>query len=102
MEEKLINDYTSGMGIYDVCAKYHIGKLKVKKILITNGIEIRKKGGKRKNKKYIVDDYKIEKYKIINGFEYIAKSKDGKYETKDYMNNAGYLTSYIKFNKRMI
>ena len=55
MEEKLINDYTSGMGIYDVCAKYHIGKLKVKKILITNGIEIRKKGGKCKNKKYIID-----------------------------------------------
>ena len=54
MEEKLINDYTSGMGIYDVCAKYHIGKLKVKKILITNGIEIRKKGGKCKNKKYII------------------------------------------------
>ena len=95
MEEELINDYTSGMGIYDVCAKYHIGKLKVKKILITNGIEIRKKGGKCKNKKYIIYDYKIEKYKIINGFEYIAKSKDGKYETKDYMNNTGCLTSYI-------
>ena len=41
MEEKLINDYTSGMGIYDVCAKYHIGKLKVKKRIKIVSIKIK-------------------------------------------------------------
>ena len=30
--EELINDYKSGMSIYDVCEKYHVGKLKIKKI----------------------------------------------------------------------
>ena len=95
MEEHLILDYQNGMGIYDVCKKYHIGKLKLKKILNYNNISLRKRGGQSLNKEYVIDDWKFEKYPHEKGFVYVAKSKDGKYETKDYMNQGGFLTTYI-------
>lgn len=41
--EEIIKDYQGGMGIYDVCAKYHIGKIRLKNILSENGVELRKK-----------------------------------------------------------
>ena len=58
------------------------------------------KGGNVEDRKKVLilnpDDWKIEKYPKINGKHYIAYSKDGKYYTNDYMNQAGKLTSYIK------
>lgn len=99
--EDLINDYKNGMDIYSICDKYHFGKLKVKKILTENGVEIRKRGGQCKNKSYVLTDWSIEKYKKENGYHYIAISKFGDgFTTRDYMNSAGVLTSYIrnKFN----
>jgi len=95
--EDLINDYKNGMDIYSVCAKYHLGKLKVKKILTENGVDIRKRGAQSKNKPYVLSDWNIEKFKNEEGYHYIAISKFGDgFTTKDYMNYAGVLTSYIR------
>ena len=98
METEIVKDYIDGMDIYSLCEKYHFGKLKIKKILSENGVELRKRGGQKKNKPYVIDDWKKEKYPLEDGYYYEAQSKDGKFVTKDYMNNGGKLTSYINDN----
>jgi hypothetical protein len=75
--------------------KYHIGKLKLKKILIDFGIDIRKKGGVKVIKDNKITDWKIEKYKTIEGYHYIATDKNTGFTTNDYLNKAGVLTNYI-------
>ena len=100
-EKDIVSDYVNGMDIYSLCSKYHIGKIKLKKILSENNIELRKRGGQTINKPYIVKDYKIEKYPNENGYHYIAKYKTSDYTTNDFMNNGGHLTSYIKEKEKM-
>ena len=95
--EELINDYKSGMSIYDVCEKYHVGKLKVKKILSDNGVELRKKGKQPMDKSsFVVADYRVKKYKEHEGFHYVAVDKNNGTKYKDHMNNAGLLTTHIE------
>ena len=95
--EKIIEDYKSGLGIYDVCEKYHIGKLKLKKLLTDNGVEIRKKGKQPMDKSsFAVKDYSIKKYKEHEGFHYVAIDKKSGIKYNDYMNDGGFLTSHIK------
>ncbi len=95
--ENLIMDYKDGMGIYEVCAKYHIGKVKLKKILSENGVELRKKGKQPMDKSsFVVNDYHIKKYEEHDGFHYVAVDKKTGVSYKDYMNNAGLLTTHIE------
>ena len=95
--EEIIKDYQGGMGIYDVCAKYHIGKIRLKNILSENGVELRKKGKQPIDKSsFVIADYSIEKYKKHDGFHYIAVDKQNGIAYNDYMNNGGFLTSHIK------
>ena len=95
--KELIADYKNGMGIYDVCEKYHIGKIKVKKILSDNGVELRKRGKQALNTDdFVVKDFHIEKYKEEDGFHYIAVDKNNGKSYNDYMNNGGFLTTHIK------
>ena len=59
----LIQQYKDGKSIETLCKDYKIGKLKVKGILIANGIQIRKKGGVVKNnpsEKKNLDEFSIE------------------------------------------
>jgi len=100
-EKNVCDDYLNFEGIECLSKKYHTGKLNIKEILKKNGVSIRKKNDTRHNNEYVVSDYHIEKYPNENGFHYIAKSKDGNYTTSDYMNNGGYLTSYIKSNYKV-
>ena len=94
---EIINDYKSGMGIYDVCAKYHIGKLKLKSILADNGVEVRKKGKQPMDKSdFVVDDFRVIKYIEHEGYHYVAIDKKSGYRTNDYMNLAGVLTTHIE------
>ena len=94
---EIIKDYQDGMGIYDVCEKYHIGKLKLKKILSDNGVELRKKGKQPMDKSsFVVADYREKKYKEHNGYHYVAIDKNNGIKYNDHMNNAGLLTSHIE------
>jgi very-short-patch-repair endonuclease len=55
----IISDYTSGMNLENVALKYKIGKLRLKKILIENGVELRKRGGQKDSgKNRLIWDYK--------------------------------------------
>lgn len=95
--DDLVLDYKNGMGLYDICEKYHIGKVKAKKILLENGVEIRKKGKQPTDKSsFAVDDYKVEKYAKHDGFHYVAVDKNNGFKTNDYMNLAGVLTTHIE------
>lgn len=95
--EELLEDYKNGMGIYDVCAKYHIGKLKVKKILSDNGIELRKKGKQPMDKSdFVVANYRVKKYKEREGYHYVAVDKNNGTRYNDHMNSAGCLTTHIE------
>lgn len=40
--QSIINEYNEGLGVEKLALKYHIGKIKIKKILFENGIEIKK------------------------------------------------------------
>lgn len=91
----IINMYINGYGIEGICKHFHIGKIKVKQILSENNIPIRKKGNQRKERNLKVLDWRIEKYQPIDGYHYIAKSKTDNIVYEDYMNQGGYLTSYI-------
>lgn len=94
---EIIKDYVGGMNLYDVCAKYHIGKLKVKDILKSNGVELRKRGKQAFDKSgYVVSDFHIKKYKEEDGFYYVAIDKENGVSYNDYMNEAGLLTTHIK------
>ena len=98
MELNIIKDYTeNNLGITQLCAKYKMGKLKIKDILTRHNIPIKKRGAQPHNKTYIVDDIKINKFPPLEeGWEYIAVcKKDGKI-FKDYLNKAGTLINHLK------
>ena len=94
---ELIKDYNNGYGIYDICEKYKIGKIRAKDILKANDIILRKRGRKPLNEdEFVVKDFKVKKYEEHEGFHYIARDKLNGFETKDYMNRGGNLTSHIE------
>lgn len=94
-EKQLLEDYNTSLGLDGICKKYHIGKLRAKEIIKRNGGSVRKpSSGKIRVK--AVDSWRIEKYPVITGYHYVAKSKIDDYTTLDYMNNGGFLTSHIK------
>ena len=94
--ENNIKDYKRGNNLETVAIRYHIGKIKLKKILSSNGIKIRRKGGQKLETNWIVNDWKIEKYPMVEGYHYVAIfNNDGK-EFYDHMNQGGFLTSYIR------
>ena len=92
----IIEDYQNGMGAEKLALKYHVGKLKIKTILIENGIELKKRGGQKQNVTYVVPDWKIEKYPSVDDYYYVAVYKSDGKEFCDHMNQGGFLTSYIK------
>jgi hypothetical protein len=59
MNLSVIEDYENGIGVGKLALKYHVGKLKIKDILIKNGIELKKRGGQKQQINYVVSDWKI-------------------------------------------
>lgn len=94
--EEIINEYKIGIGVETLALKHHVGKLKIKSILIENGVEMRKRGGQKLNATYVVPDWKIEKYPSVDGYHYVAVYRSDGKEFCDHMNQGGFLTSYIK------
>lgn len=95
--DKMIEDYKEGYGIYDICAKYKIGKIRLKEIFSAHGVEFRKRGKQPMDKSsFIVKDYRIKKYAEHEGYHYVAIDKKNGTRFNDYMNTAGLLTSHIE------
>lgn len=97
LNDKEVIDYylNNSISTEGVALHFHVGKKKINDIFKRNGVEKKKKGGQTKGKTYVVNDWKVEKYSKRDGYHYEAWSKDGKFQTKDYMNQAGFLTTYI-------
>lgn len=95
-ESELCNKYKSGAKLYDLCAEYKAGKLKVKEILLKNGIELRDSHSPRIKRDFVVSDFRIKKYENNNDYYYVAKSMIDGTEFEDCNNNGGYLTSHIR------
>lgn len=97
MVEEICKEYLeTGIGIESLALKYHVGKLKIKKILSDNGIEFKKRGNQRLRESYVVSDWKIEKYPSIEGEEYIVYDDRTGFKTKDIRNKGGVVSSYLK------
>lgn len=96
--KSIINDYVNNnLGLVPISEKYHIGKIKIKKILSENGINIKKRGNQKKDDTdYKVNDYHILKYNVVKGNHYIAVDRNNGYKTNDYMNKGGFLTTHIE------
>lgn len=93
----LIADYVeNGFGVNGLCEKYHIGKIKVRALLKSNGIEMKKRGGQPLGEEFVVPDFHTRKYVEHDGFHYEAIDEKTSFKSKDYMNNAGVLTTYIE------
>jgi hypothetical protein len=92
---KILELYNEGYKINDIATSLKIGTKKVRDILHQQNLDTSKKRDVIK-KQYKVNDYKIEKYPSVEGFYYIAKDKNSDFETLDYNNKAGILTSFIK------
>lgn len=88
----------TNIGVESLACELHVGKKKIKEILLKNGVEIKKRGAQESKKTKIIDDWKTEKYPKVDGKHYVAVDRVSGFETKDYMNSAGVLTSFIRDN----
>lgn len=94
-ETEVISLYQQGWGTEPIAKHLHIGKLKVRDVLKKYQIPMKIKGAQKLERILKVQDWRIEKYPLKDGYHYIACSKDGNIIFDDYMNRGGYLTSYI-------
>ena len=94
----IVNDYQNGMGVYDICDKYHLGKIRLKDILSNNDVILRKRGKRPMHKSdFKLADWRCKKYINNDDYHYIVidKNNDG-FISNDIYNNAGVLTKYIE------
>lgn len=94
--KRICEIYKSGAGIEPIAKEFHIGKLKVKKILSDNGIALKGRGGVSQNTTNVVDDWRIEKYINTDTHHYIYVDKNTGFSSPDINNLSGALTTYIK------
>lgn len=97
-ELNIIKDYTeNGMGIYPLCEKYKVGKIKIKTIFEKYNIEVKSKGKQPLDKSsFVVSDFKIKKYPIIDNCHYLIYDENTDFISTDIDNKGGVLTSYIE------
>ncbi len=95
-EEVICKEYLeTQIGVENIALKYHVGKKRIKDILEKHNICVKKRGGQKLKVNNIVSDWRICKFKKVDGKHYIAVDKRNGFTTKDYENKAGVLTTYI-------
>lgn len=96
-ELNIIDDYTkNNMGIYSLCKKYKIGKIKVKYVLKKYHISLNARGKQPLNEHYMISDWKNIKYLPVDGYHYIVFDKNNSFTSRDINNKGGSLTAYIE------
>lgn len=88
MEIEIVNKYKNGLSIESLCKEYTLGKLKIKKILQDNNVEIRKKGGQTKHKNNLNNLTNYEGLKL--------SCKNCQKEFNDILNKSGAISDHIK------
>lgn len=88
-EEDIIIDYANGTGLSmkDISKKYHIHTRRVSEIIRRHGISIKRYHNSAKEN--------TERFPKKEGYYYVAIDPKTGFSTKDYLNLAGMLTSYI-------
>lgn len=95
-EELICEEYLeTQIGVESLALKYHVGKKKIKDILFKHNIQIKRKGGQNLKVNKVVSDWRIDKFKKVEGKHYVAIDKRNGFTTNDYENKAGVLTTYI-------
>ena len=92
--DKIIEDYNGGSSIETLCNKFHLGKLKIKGILDDNGVH-RRTYAESKEINRLPED-RAPKYLPVYGKHYVCTCTVDGYQTNDYTNKGGFLTSHIK------
>lgn len=95
-ELEIVKDYTeNNLGIIPICEKFHIGKVKVKSILLKYDIPLNNRGKQPLKIDFKVKDFKIKKYINTDKVIFIAYDEKTSFESSDIDNNGGTLTTYI-------
>ena len=93
--KEICNDYLDNKyGMEELSKKYHIGKKKIRKILLDNNIPIKSKGGQKEDCTFIINTNE-EKYPKLDNKKYIVYDENTDFQTNDIDNSSGILTSYI-------
>lgn len=87
-EKQLCDDYKNGCTLLDLKSKYNIGLRKIIKIMSKYGMKPRNKGGFMEKKSNEINPRE--------GFHFVAIDKKANFETLDYLNKGGNLTTHIK------
>ena len=92
-KENIIDLYRNNVSIKEISTKYRIGDRRVRKILLSNNIEIKNSHKKiNSNDTYCEDNE--SRFQFVEGKKYVAICTiDGKV-FDDYLNKSGALTSY--------
>ena len=95
-EKQICQDYlTTNIGIESLALKHHVGKKRIKEILLNNGIQFKKRG-KQPLRNGLVVDWRERKYKPVEGSHYVVHDPNTEFVTTDIDNKSGVLTSYIE------
>ena len=94
-EEDILNLYNKGQGVDKIAKELKVGKKRIYEFFRERNLDTSKTRSIIQSK-YIISDWRIEKYTQEEGYHYIAKFKEDGKEFNDYMNLGGFLTSYIK------
>lgn len=95
-EKQICQEYlTTNIGVETLALKHHVGKKRIKDILLNNGIEIKKRGKQPLHEELVVD-WREQKYKHIDGYHYIISDPNSNFVSTDINNKSGILTTYIE------
>lgn len=96
-ELDIVKDYTDNkLGIYPICEKYHIGKIKLKQILSKYEIALNNRGKQPLDIEFKVKDFREKKYIDTDKVYHVAYDEKTDFESPDIDNNGGTLTTYIE------
>jgi len=95
-EKQICQEYlTTNIGVESLALKHHVGKKRIKEILLVNGIEVKKRGKQPSRNEFVVD-WRKQKYKQIEGFHYVVFDPKTNFMSTDIDNKSGVLTTYIE------
>lgn len=95
-EKEICQNYvTTNIGVETLALKHHVGKKRIKEILLNNGIEIKKRGKQPLHDELVIN-WREQKYKPIDGSHYVVYDPKTEFTTTDIDNKSGVLTTYIE------
>lgn len=96
-EEDLCIDFSENfMSTRSIADKYHMGEVRVKRILADHGLSVATRRRPLLSDTFIVKDPNTPKYEPIEGEHYIVYDEQTDFETKDLYNRGGCILTYLR------